>query len=153
MKMGGSRLRPFLCVGIAYFVMAVAVPLLLLLVISKSGQWNQSGVLWSLAGGAAGAMGALGIIYAFNFGGKPIFVMPLVFGLAPIMNTLTTLTENNSWGRIDYKFVIALLITILGAVTVLVTAPKPAQKPAPSDGNAGDKPVSEDAQAGKLAST
>ncbi len=110
--------------------MAVAVPLLLLTVLPTKGQWDTQGVLWSLAGGTAGALGALGIIYAFNFGGKPIFVMPLVFGLAPILNTITTLTENKSWGHIDLYFVAALLITICGAVTVLVTAPKPAAKPA-----------------------
>jgi len=132
MKMGGSRLRPFLCVGIAYFIMAVAFPLALLAVLPTAGTWNTPGILWSLAGGTAGAVGALGIIYAFNFGGKPIFVMPLVFGLAPIMNTITTLTENNSWGRIDWKFGVALLITIAGAVTVLVRAPKPAAKTASS---------------------
>ncbi|MGV3484141.1 MAG: hypothetical protein ACO1RT_06975 [Planctomycetaceae bacterium] len=152
MKMGGSRLRPFLCVGIAYFVMAVAIPLLILQVLPNQGTWNSHGIGWSLAGGAAGAVGALGIIYAFNFGGKPIFVMPLIFGLAPIMNTLTTLTENNSWGRIDVKFVLALAVTILGAVTVLVTAPKPA-KPASSGGSADDRPAPGDTPSGKLAST
>ncbi len=147
MKMGGSRLRPFLCVGIAYFVIAVALPLILLAVLKTNGTWNTNGVIWSLAGGAAGAIGALGIIYAFNFGGKPIFVMPLIFGLAPVMNTITTLTENNSWGRIDLTFVASLLVTILGAVTVLVTAPKPATKPAVSPADAAQ------ADTAKLAST
>ena len=153
MKMGGSRLRPFLCVGIAYFVMAVAMPLLYLAFSPTKGTWNTIGLTWSLAGGAAGAVGALGIIYAFNFGGKPIFVMPLVFGLAPIINTVTTLTENNSWGRIDIKFVAALLVTILGAVTVLVTAPKPAAKSGPVDGSLGDNPKPSDSEPAKLAST
>jgi len=153
MKMGGSRLRPFLCVGIAYFVMAVAMPLLYVSFLPTKGTWNLIGVMWSLAGGAAGALGALGIIYAFNFGGKPIFVMPLVFGLAPIINTVTTLTENNSWGRIDVKFVAALLVTILGAVTVLVTAPKPAAKPGPAEGSPSDKPNPSDPEPVKLAST
>lgn len=153
MKMGGSRLRPFLCVGIAYFFMAVAIPLLLLAVMATKGAWNLEGIAWSLAGGTAGALGALGIIYAFNFGGKPIFVMPLIFGLAPIMNTLTTLTENGSWGLIDIKFVIALLITILGAVTVLITAPKPAAKPGASSEPGGGKPTSGDHAAANLASS
>ncbi len=153
MKMGGSRLRPFLCVGIAYFVIAVAMPLLYVSFLPTKGSWNAIGLGWSLAGGAAGAMGALGIIYAFNFGGKPIFVMPLIFGLAPIINTVTTLTENNSWGRIDVKFVSALLVTIFGAVTVLVTAPKPAAKPLVADGSAGEKPAFGDSEAEKLAST
>jgi len=132
MKMGGSRLRPFLCVGIAYFVIAVAIPLIVLPLLASTGQWNSSGMAWSLAGGAAGAIGALGIIYAFNFGGKPIFVMPLIFGLAPVMNTVTTLTENASWGRIGPNFIVALLVTIAGAVTVLIFAPKPTVAPKPS---------------------
>lgn len=132
MKMGGSRLRPFLCVGIAYFFIAVAIPLLVLPLLASSGQWNSAGMAWSLAGGAAGAIGALGIIYAFNFGGKPIFVMPLIFGMAPVMNTFTTLTENSSWGRIEPTFIGALLVTIAGAVTVLIFAPKSAPAPKPS---------------------
>lgn len=131
MKMGGSRLRPFLCVGIAYFFIAVAIPLAVLPILSTTGKWTADGMVWSLAGGAAGAIGALGIIYAFNFGGKPIFVMPLIFGMAPVMNTVTTLSENASWGQIDLKFIAALLVTIAGAVTVLIHAPKaaPAAKP------------------------
>jgi hypothetical protein len=131
MKMGGSRLRPFLCVGIAYFFIAVAFPLAVLPILSTTGKWTTDGMAWSLAGGAAGAIGALGIIYAFNFGGKPIFVMPLIFGMAPVMNTVTTLSENASWGQIDLKFIAALLVTIAGAVTVLIYAPKaaPAAKP------------------------
>ncbi|XZE53290.1 hypothetical protein SH139x_005025 [Planctomycetaceae bacterium SH139] len=129
-KMGGSRMRPFLCVGIAYFFMAVALPAVLIPALGKEfGDWTTpemtKGLLWSLAGGAAGAMGALGIVLAFNFGGKPIFVMPLVFGLAPIVNTITTLTESNRWGDIGVTFVVALAVTILGAVCVLLFAPKP----------------------------
>ena len=130
-KMGGSRLRPFLCVGIAYFVIAVALPLIMMSVVKESGEWNQPGLGWSLAGGAAGAIGALGIILAFNFGGRPIFVMPLVFGLAPVMNSVTSITEAGSWGMIRPEFVIALVITICGAVTVLVFAPKPGKPGVP----------------------
>jgi hypothetical protein len=153
MKMGGSRLRPFLCVGVAYFVIAVAMPLILITVLKTGGTWNQTGLLWSLAGGAAGAMGALGIIYAFNFGGKPIFVMPLIFGLAPILNTITTLTENNSWGRIDVTFLAALFVTITGAVTVLVTAPKPAPAAVVPAGKEGGKPGDGKGESANLAST
>jgi hypothetical protein len=140
MKMGGSRLRPFLCVGIAYFFIAVAIPLAVIPVLSSTGQWTSDGMTWSLAGGAAGALGALGIIYAFNFGGKPIFVMPLIFGLAPVMNTITTVTENASWGQIGPKFLAALLVTIAGAVTVLIYAPKPAPAAVPAHDGHGPPP-------------
>ncbi len=75
-SMDGSRLRPLLCVGMAYFVIAVVVPLLWLSTRGEKGDWTLSGALWSGGGGVAGALGALGIILAFNFGGKPLYVMP-----------------------------------------------------------------------------
>ena len=77
--------------ALAYFLIAVIVPTLLLLRWEEPGEFTFGGSLWSLAGGAAGALGALGIIMAFNFGGKPIFVMPLVFGGAPVINTFVSL--------------------------------------------------------------
>ncbi len=38
-----------------------------------------------------GALGALGIILAINFGGNPIYVAPLVFGSAPVINSFLTI--------------------------------------------------------------
>jgi hypothetical protein len=130
-KMLGSRLRPFLCVGLAYFAIAVAVPLMILSLWTEPGRWTTGGTLWSLAGGAAGAIGALGIILAFNAGGKPIFVMPLVFGLAPVVNTIVTTSTDGLWDQIGLPFMMSLGIAIAGAVTVLVFAPKGAHAPAP----------------------
>ena len=131
-KMGGSRLRPFLCVGLAYFAIAVVGPLFLLGSFEDPGGWSHpTGIMWSLAAGAAGAVGALGIIYAFNFGGKPVFVMPLVFGFAPVVNTLTTMVTDNLFGRMSPYFFASLAMVILGAVMVLIFAPrgKPPAKP------------------------
>ena len=131
-KMGGSRLRPFLCVGLAYFAIAVIVPLFLLNTIPDPGGWEHtSGIFWSLGAGAAGAIGALGIIYAFNFGGKPLFVMPLVFGFAPVINTLSSIVTNSLYGQISQWFYGSLALVIVGAVMVLVCAPrKPKPEPA-----------------------
>ena len=123
-KMGGSRLRPFLCVGIAYFTIAVVVPYFLLDMFPEPGGWSLGGTLWSLLAGGVGAIGALGIIYAFNFGGKPIFVMPLVFGFAPVVNTLTETISKGLLDQLSQWFFLSLLLVILGAVTVLVSAPK-----------------------------
>lgn len=124
-KMGGSRLRPFLFVGLAYFVIAVALPLMLQNYLPPDpGQWNLNGILWSLAAGAAGAVGALGIIYAFNFGGKPIYIMPLVFGGAPVVNTLTSTIADQTYNQLEWPFYISLFLVIAGAVTVLTTAPR-----------------------------
>ncbi len=125
-RMGGSRLRPFTCVGIAYFIIAVAAPLALIANRAvDGGSWSVDGLSWSIAAGAAGAIGALGVILAFNAGGKPYYVMPLVFGFAPVINTCISLTESGLWGEVTNGFWISLGVVIAGAVTVLITAPKP----------------------------
>ncbi len=125
-KMDGSRLRPFLCVGLAYFLVAVIAPWLLQTSFGlDDGAWKWSGTLWSLAAGTAGALGALGIIYAFNFGGKPIVVMPLVFGGAPVVNTMFEMARHSeSWSHVSQWFFISLAVVIAGAVAVLLTAPR-----------------------------
>jgi len=130
MLMQGSRLRPLICVGLAYFVVAVVVTSGIIQAIEGSEHWGKmttSGSIWSFAGGAAGAVGALGIILAFTFGGKPTYVMPLVFGGAPVINTLVTIgpgVANGTIGAISPLFFAGLIIVIAGAATVLVFAPK-----------------------------
>ena len=131
-KMKGSRLRPFLCVGLAYFTIAVIIPLILSGSFPEPGSWNSvPGISWSLLAGAAGAIGALGIIYAFNFGGKPIFIMPLVFGIAPVVNTLTETFSKNLLGQVTPQFLGSLAMVICGATIVLVFAPR-GHKPKPT---------------------
>ena len=139
-----SRLRPFICVGLAYFIIAVIVPNIILAVSPEPSEYNVSGTIWSLMAGAAGAFGALGIIMAFNFGGKPVFVMPLIFGGAPVVSTLITTKVNGLWGEINSFFIAGLMLVIAGAAMVLVFAPKghppaPAPQPVPEP-----KPVSEE---------
>jgi len=132
--MGGSRLRPLVCVGAAYFVIAVVVPLLLLAPLGDAGQWNLGGGLWSLAAGSLGALGALGTILAFTCGGKPFTVMPVVFGCAPVINTLVTLAlAHTPTGDVSPFFLAGMLVVAAGAATVLAFGPRghaPAPKPA-----------------------
>ena len=134
-----SPLRPFVCVGIAYFVIAVVVPLVLL-ARGEKGAWTAKGVFWSLFAGVAGSLGALGVILALHFGGKPIYVMPLVFGGAPVINTLLTAAMNRSFDQLKAPFLAGLLLVITGAVTVLVFKPQPAPHPpaAATAATAGD---------------
>lgn len=147
-----SRMRPFLCVGLAYFAVAVVIPYLLL-----SGPWpeesafNVSGTMWSLAGGTCGALGALGIIMSFNFGGRPVYVMPLVFSGAPVVNTFVTiLTKSGLSGASAWTlagFFAGLILVIVGSAMVLVFAPKgpppKAVKETPSEPPETDKQESE----------
>ncbi len=133
--MEGSRLRPLLCVGMAYFVIAVVVPSIWLYTRGEKGDWTFSGAVWSAGGGVAGAIGALGIILAFNFGGKPNYVMPLVFGCAPVVNAFLTIYMAGTWKDVNPMFLAGLVIVAMGAVMVLVFAPK-GHAPGPSGSHA-----------------
>jgi hypothetical protein len=139
MLMQGSRLRPLICVGLAYLVVAVIITPLIVQVLEGSAEWEKMsfvGSIWSFAGGSAGALGALGIILAFTFGGKPTYVMPLVFGGALVVNTLVTVglavSNGTLKGSVSPLFFAGLIVVIAGAATVLVFAPKSAPHPAPA---------------------
>ena len=86
----GSPFRALLCVGIAYMLVGVVVPLIAL---ASQGQlasrgWNMAGFTQATLAGGLGAIGAVFIIYAFRSGGLPTYVMPLVFGGAPLVNVI-----------------------------------------------------------------
>ncbi|MFM8633461.1 MAG: hypothetical protein ACKOEX_01400 [Planctomycetia bacterium] len=130
-----SAMRPFVCVGLAYFLIAVLIPLALLRR-GERGTWTIQGALWSLLAGTAGALGALGVILALFFGGKPIYVMPLVFGGAPVVNTLLTAFMNRAFNQLKAPFLAGLILVVTGAVTVLVFKPQP-QPPAVAAAAAG----------------
>ena len=51
------------------------------------GGFNRAGTTAATVAGALGALGAVCIIYSFRSGGTPTYVMPLVFGGAPLVNT------------------------------------------------------------------
>jgi len=127
--MQGSRLRPLLCVGISYFVLAVIIPILIMYKSGFPEQTTTSGWTFSLLAGVCGSVGALGIILSFTFGGKPVFVMPLVFGGAPIVNTVISVLEMDTIGDVSPFFFVSLSIVIIGAIVTLVSAPKPGKKP------------------------
>jgi hypothetical protein len=124
-----SRLRPLVCVGLAYFLIAVIVPYFFLGEMGEASRyfgWSNffNGTLWALLGGTAGAVGAIGIIMAFNWGGKPIFVMPLVFGGAPVINTLFAIRAHGNLGDYAPVFLAGLILVIAGAALVLIMAPR-----------------------------
>jgi hypothetical protein len=125
-----SRLRPLICVGMAYFVIAVIVPYFFLGEMGESSTYKSIGTLWSLLGGAFGAIGALGIILAFNSGGKPVFVMPLVFGGAPVINTLVSISSTRQWSNVNPFFWAGLILVVVGAAMVLSMAPRGDAPPA-----------------------
>lgn len=100
----GGRLASILCVGVAYFVMAVVVPLVLMGTRDDARpEWKLNGLIFSGLAGVAGAVGAICVIFASKAavdaarleGVNPatyrIYIAPLIFCLAPLINTLLSL--------------------------------------------------------------
>lgn len=87
----GNPLRALLCVGVAYFLIGVLVPLVALWLQDDLRGFNAGGSAAATAAGALGAVGAVCIIWAFRSGGLPTYVMPLVFAGAPIVNVLVSI--------------------------------------------------------------
>jgi hypothetical protein len=116
---------------LAYFAIAVVVPDMILAEFPETSTYASMGTVWSLLGGTFGALGALGIILAFNSGGRPVFVMPLVFGGAPVINTLVAIASNKQWANVSPFFWAGLILVVAGAAMVLVLAPR-GDAPAPA---------------------
>ena len=126
-----GRLRPFICVGVAYLLVAVIAPALLIQFgIMEPGDgltagWTLKGIWWSLIAGGAGAIGALFLLIALNYAPtKPspaLYVMPLVFGCAPVINTFYTMWTKGTWITNPF-FAAGLILVGVGAVTVLISA-------------------------------
>ena len=87
----GSPYKGLLCVGAAYFVLGVLAPVLQLAPKGQLGGFTLAGSGYSALGGALGALGAICIIWAFGNGGSPAYVMPIVFGLAPLVNVAVSM--------------------------------------------------------------
>jgi hypothetical protein len=93
---GGKELKnsygAFLCVGVAYFLIAVLFPIGYMIARDKWPSWNAPGITFATLSGVAGALGALCVIFAtFEFKGPKLFVAPLIFALAPVINTVFSL--------------------------------------------------------------
>lgn len=84
----GSPMRALLCVGVAYFLIGVLVPVIALSYQGELHGFTTKGTVGATVAGALGAVGAVCIIFAFRTGGWPTYVMPLVFAGAPLVNVL-----------------------------------------------------------------
>ena len=124
-----GSLRAFLCVGLAYVLTAVIIPLVLFALNLAGGEkfsftrgdsFNGSGVLFATLGGIAGAAGALGIILALKYGGRPLYVVPLVFAGAPVVSSVFSLLWHPPReGTPDWKFFAGIVLAAVGAGMVL----------------------------------
>lgn len=136
----GGRLLAILCVGIAYFVIAVIFPLYMFL--SRQAVWpdlKTTGLVFSGLAGVAGAVGALCVVFAAKsaIGAAEaqnldkatfrIYIAPLIFALAPIINTLISVIWHPEAGspfhfRLElpgWKLWVGIILAAVGAALVL----------------------------------
>ena len=119
----GNPLKALLCVGVAYFLIAVLIPIAGLSAQGGLSGFNTGGLMRATLGGALGAAGAVCIIWAFKSGGLPVYVMPLVFGGAPIVNVLLAMVMHPPRSSINPMLYLGFLLASLGAGMVLYFRP------------------------------
>src|SRR3982751_850949 len=127
-----GRLRPFICVGVAYLIVAIVAPALLIQFgIMEPGEglfsgWSWSGIWGTRIAGGAGAFGAFFLLIALNYAPTkpyppPLLVMPLVFGVAPVVNAIFSMWARKNW-NMNPLFLAGMILVAVGAVTVIIGA-------------------------------
>lgn len=111
--------RAFMFVGVSYFIMSGATLAYLLTSKVEPMEMHSAGVTWSLVAGILGALGALGILFAFKFGGKPSSVAPLVFAGAPIVAAMVGMLWDKPTSPPKPLFFVGILMAAAGAALVL----------------------------------
>ena len=115
----GNPLKALLCVGVAYFLIGVLVPVAALGSQGSLSNFNTTGLVTATFAGALGAIGAVCIIWSFRTGGLPVYVMPLVFGGAPIVNVLVTMALHPPKSTINPMLYVGFALAASGAYIVL----------------------------------
>jgi len=119
----GNPLKALLCVGVAYFLIGVIIPVVSLSSQGALSGFNTNGLITATIAGALGAIGAGCIIYSFRYGGLPVYVMPLVFGGAPIINVIWAMAIQPPKAAPSPMWYLGLLFASLGAGMVLYYRP------------------------------
>ena len=165
-ELGGkanARLMAILCVGAAYFVIGVLFPLAMF--VTRQEEWptlKTTGLAFACLAGVAGAVGAICVVFASsaavkqaNLDGVPpatyrMYIAPLIFGLAPVINTLVSSVWHPKPGDPfhfdvelpDWRLAVGIVLVGVGVFLVLFSkesaeaskgAPKPVETKSADD--------------------
>ncbi|OAI55300.1 hypothetical protein AYO49_05700 [Verrucomicrobiaceae bacterium SCGC AG-212-N21] len=137
-EMPHASLKAFFFVCVAYAIIGVVAAILLKL---RGSNWSftSGGVTWSFVAGAAGAIGAFTLVLALGAAAAakglaaPAAVMPIVFGGAPVVNTIVAMLVHPPEGglkAIPLPFIIGVILAATGVVMVSKFAPTNTGAPA-----------------------
>jgi len=125
-----DRMKAFLFVGLAYFLVAIIGPAVLIAMSGKGWDMPSAGMKWSLFAGMLGAVGALTVLIALNE--HPIKspaaasqVMSLVFVGAPMVAAAYGLIVRHSDKPlvVPWQFVVGLGMAAVGGCLVTLFKP------------------------------
>ncbi len=126
----GARMKAFLMVGIAYFVVGIMGPMVLMKVRGVALEFPSGGVLWSLLAGLAGAVGAFFLLMGLSSGttrqeslSLVLLVPAIVFAGAPIVNAIVSITKDGVWNRTPWQFYAGMLLASAGVALVMQYRP------------------------------
>ena len=131
--MTGARMKAFLMVGIAYFVVGIVGPVANMKargIAMTPDSFPMGGLTWSLLAGLAGAVGAYFLLMALSSGKGPVeskilvlLVPAIVFAGAPIVNAIVALTKDGLWGYTPWQFYAGILLASAGVAMVMKFRP------------------------------
>jgi hypothetical protein len=137
-----SRYGAFLCVGIAYVLIAVLFPLARFYMVGRERlEINATGITFACLAGAAGALGALCVIFASSAApdkSYALYIAPIIFGLAPLLNTVVSMVWQPKKGAFSFglpenmpgwMFYVGVVLVGLGSALVLLSKPEEGPKP------------------------
>lgn len=119
----GNSLKALLCVGIAYMLIAVLIPTATLAAEGELKAFSGSGTVIATVAGALGALGAVCILFSFRAGASPLYVMPLVFGGAPLVNVIASAIIHPPKESPNPMLYLGFLLAAVGAGMVLYYRP------------------------------
>lgn len=140
-NMTANRMKAFLLVGVAYFIVGIVGPILILRAQGASwtsaADWPLEGWKNSLIAGFLGAVGAFFLLMALSSGKNLaetktlIMIVPaIVFAGAPIVNAVVSiaLSKDIRWTDVNWKFWFGVIMAAAGVMFALVNKPSPNPK-------------------------
>ena len=111
--------KPYLFIGVAYLVIAIIGGAIMMKFVwndnfDYSGKYFPS-MQWGFLAGCLGALGALGLTFALTkAGGKPAYVMPIVFGGAVTVNAIAAYFSLHAGETVNPLMWIGMLLVAVG---------------------------------------
>ncbi len=129
-----SPFKPYVFIGVAYLVWACAGGLMGMKVkgdVYVFGGDQSPAMIWGFLAGTLGALGALSLTSAMLSGGKPLFVMPIVFGGAVTVTAIVSIIQMKGASHVNPLLWVGMVSVVVGVVLVAMYTPHghPPKKP------------------------